>query len=222
MDGLAHELKTPLTAVQTAGSGLMELGALTNPQRELVFLVNEEAIRLNELRTKLLLTAKLEAAKVGLEKDDVNVQELVTEVVNAQSSRTGDERVHVDIEDRALTVRVDRALLAMILAQYIDNARKYAAPDTASNVAVRISRNEVIFSVHSFGSRIRLEDRERVFDRFFRSTDLKNSIPGTGIGLSVVRKAAQAHHGHVWVISDDKEGTTFFLSLPIAARRTLE
>jgi len=57
------------------------------------------------------------------------------------------------------------------------------------------------------------------FDRFFRSADQSNSVPGTGIGLSVVKKAAQAHHGHVWVISDDREGTTFFLSLPIAARR---
>jgi two-component system sensor histidine kinase KdpD len=49
---------------------------------------------------------------------------------------------------------------------------------------------------------------------------MKDSVPGTGIGLSVVRKAAEAHHGHVWVISDDKDGTTFFLSLPISARRT--
>jgi two-component system sensor histidine kinase KdpD len=48
-----------------------------------------------------------------------------------------------------------------------------------------------------------------------------DSVPGTGIGLSVVRKAADAHHGHVWVISDEKEGTTFFLSLPIGPRRKL-
>jgi two-component system sensor histidine kinase KdpD len=105
-------------------------------------------------------------------------------------------------------------------AQYIDNARKYSKPGTEIEVAVRVSHNEVIFSVHNFGSTIRIEDRERVFDRFFRSMDMRDCVPGTGIGLSVVKKAAQAHHGHVWVISDDKEGTTFFLSLPIAARST--
>jgi two-component system sensor histidine kinase KdpD len=77
----------------------------------------------------------------------------------------------------------------------------------------------MIISVHNFGSTIRIEDRERVFDRFYRSAESKHLVPGTGIGLSVVRKAAQAHHGHVWVISDDREGTTFFFSLPIAARR---
>jgi two-component system sensor histidine kinase KdpD len=218
MDAMAHEFKTPLTAVQTASSGLLELGSLSDPQHELVTLINDETIRLNELCTRLLLTAKLEAGQVGLETDDVNVQELVAEVAEAQRQRAGDDRVHVLIEDSALTVKVDRALLAMILSQYIDNARKYSKSETTIEVAVRVSHNEVIFSVHNFGSTIRIEDRERVFDRFFRSTDMRDSVPGTGIGLSVVRKAAQAHHGHVWVISDDREGTTFFLSLPNAAR----
>jgi two-component system sensor histidine kinase KdpD len=199
---------------------LLELGSLTDSQHELVSLINDETIRLNDLCTRLLLTAKLEAGRVGLETDDVNVRELVAEVTEKQGERAGDDRVHVVIDDGALTVRVDRALLAMILAQYIDNARKYSRPDTKIEVAVRVSRNEVIFSVHNFGPTIRIEDRERVFDRFFRSTDMRDFVPGTGIGLSVVKKAAQAHHGHVWVISDDKEGTTFFLSLPIAARST--
>jgi two-component system sensor histidine kinase KdpD len=219
LDAMAHEFKTPLTAVQTASSGLLELGALSASQHDLVSLINEEAIRLNELCTRLLLTAKLEAGQVGLQTDEVNIEELVAEVTDVQRKRSGEDRVRLVIEDRALTVRVDRALLAMILAHYIDNARKYSAPATSIDVKVRISHNEVIFSVHNLGSTIRIEDRERVFDRFFRSTDQNNSVPGTGIGLSVVKKAAQAHHGHVWVISDEREGTTFFLSLPIAARR---
>jgi len=219
MDALAHELKTPLTAVQTASSGLLELGELSASQHDLVSLINDEAIRLNELCTRLLLTAKLEARQVGLHTDNVNVQELVAEVVAGRSGGNKSERVSIAVDDPALTVLVDRALLAMILAQYIDNAIKYSAPDSAIDVAARKSYNEMIFSVHNFGSTIRIEDRERVFDRFYRSSDLKDSVPGTGIGLSVVKKAAQAHHGHVWVISDDKDGTTFFLSLPIASRR---
>jgi two-component system sensor histidine kinase KdpD len=75
--------------------------------------------------------------------------------------------------------------------------------------------------VHNVGSTIRIEDRERIFERFYRSPELKDAVHGTGIGLSVVRNAAEAHHGHVWVISDYKEGTTFFLSLPMKARRTI-
>jgi two-component system sensor histidine kinase KdpD len=219
MDALAHEFKTPLTAVQTASSGLLELGGLTKDQRDLVTLIDGEAIRLNKLCTRLLMTAKLDAGKVGLQTDEVNVQNLVKEVLGNQREEARRERVRVSIEDPALSVHVDRALLAMILEQYLDNAHKYSTPDSEIEIAVRKSRTEVLISVHNFGSTIRIEDRERIFDRFYRTKELKDSVPGTGIGLSVVRKAAEAHHGHVWVISDEKEGTTFFLSLPIGARR---
>jgi signal transduction histidine kinase len=76
----------------------------------------------------------------------------------------------------------------------------------------------VIISVQNFGSTIRIEDRERIFDRFYRARDLKESVPGTGIGLSVVKKAAEAHNGQVWATSNEEDGTTFFLSIPAGTR----
>jgi two-component system sensor histidine kinase KdpD len=123
------------------------------------------------------------------------------------------------VEDPELAICVDRGLVAMILVQYIDNARKYSARGTPIRIAAQASQAEVVISVHNFGSTVRNEDQERIFDRFYRAADLKDSVPGTGIGLSVAKKAAEAHHGHVWVNSDEREGTTFFLSLPATARR---
>jgi two-component system sensor histidine kinase KdpD len=107
----------------------------------------------------------------------------------------------------------------MILAQYIDNARKYSAPGSPIRITAQLSKSSVVISVQNFGSTVRNEDKERIFDRFYRADDLKDSVAGTGIGLSVVRKAAEAHQGHVWVKSGDEEGTIFFLSLPVSARR---
>jgi two-component system sensor histidine kinase KdpD len=221
MDALAHEFKTPLTAVQTASSGLLELGGLTEPQRDLVTLIDGQAIRLNQLCTRLLKAAKLDAKQAGLETSDVNVVDLVSEVLASHPAEAERNSIQVAVEDPSLTVRADRGLLAMILTQYIDNARKYSMAGTPIAIAARASHSDVLISVHNFGSTIRIEDRERIFERFYRSPELKDAVPGTGIGLSVVRKAAEAHHGHVWVISDDKQGTTFFFSLPIDARRTL-
>ena len=214
MDALAHEFKTPLTAVQTASSGLLELGGLTDSQAELVTLIDDQAVRLNELCTRLLQTAKLDPKRVGLNTDDVNVQELASELLAGGPVDRDRSRIQVKVDEPALTVRVDRKLLSMILAQYIDNARKYSTPGTLIEIAACKSHGEVLISVHNFGPSIRIEERERIFDRFYRSEEIKNTVPGTGIGLSVARKAAEAHRGHVWVISDDKEGTTFFLSLP--------
>jgi two-component system sensor histidine kinase KdpD len=219
MDALAHEFKTPLTAVQTASSGLLALGGLNLPQRDLISLIDDETVRLNELCTRLLKTAKLEAQTVDLETAEVNLRELVDEVLANRDRELDKGRVQVLMEDNALTLRADRGLLAMILTQYIDNARKYSAPRTPIQVAAWKSHSEVLISVHNFGSTVRIEDRERIFDRFYRSPDSADSVHGTGIGLSVVKKAAEAHHGHVWVISDEDEGTTFFLSLPKGARR---
>ena len=220
MDALAHEFKTPLTAVQTASSGLLELGGLTEQQRDLVTLIDGEAVRLNKLCTQLLKTAKLEAKQAGLETADVNLFDLVSDVLAGHPAEAERNSIQVAVEDRSLTVRADRELLAMILTQYIDNARKYSSAGTPIEIGARASHSEVLISVHNFGSMIRIEDRERIFERFYRSRESKDAVPGTGIGLSVVRKAAEAHHGHVWVISDNKEGTTFFLSLPMDARRT--
>jgi signal transduction histidine kinase len=192
---------------------------LTDSQRDLVTLIDGEAVRMNKLCTRLLLTAKLEAEQIGLDSDEVNVQELISEVMADRLMQVARDRIRVTVDDPALTVQVDRGLLAMSVAQYIDNAYKYSTPGTPIEITAQMSHTEVLISVHNYGSTIRIEDRERIFDRFYRSADQRSAAPGTGIGLSVVRKAAEAHHGHVWVISDDKEGTTFFLSLPKGARR---
>ena len=186
----------------------------------MVSLINGEAIRLNELCTRLLKAAKLDAKQAGLETTDVNVHDLISEILAGHPTEPERNSIQIEVEDPSLAVCADRGLLAMILAQYVDNARKYSAAGTPIAIAARASHSEVLISVHNFGSTIRIEDRERIFERFYRSPGSKDAAPGTGIGLSVVRKAAEAHHGHVWVISDDKEGTTFFLSLPMDARRT--
>jgi len=219
MDALAHEFKTPLTAVQTASSGLLELGGLTEPQRDLVTLIDGEAVRLNKLCTQLLKAAKLEAKQTGLQTADVKVVDLVHEVLAAHAADAGRNSIRVVVEDSSLTVWADRELLAMILTQYIDNARKYSTVGTPIEIDARAGHNEVMFSVRNFGSVIKIEDRERIFERFYRSSEFKDAVAGTGIGLSVVKKAAEAHHGHVWVVSDNQEGTTFYLSLPMEARR---
>ena len=219
MDSLGHELKTPLATVQTASSGLLELGGLNDSQFELVNLIDQECLRLNELCTKLLLTAKLDSKQVGQPEGDFNCADLISQVLTSPTAEQVKDRIEVRVDESARDARPDHELVSMVLAQYIDNARKYSAPGTPIKVTARMSKGELVISVHNLGSNVRIEDRERIFDRFYRAMDSARAIPGTGIGLSIVRKAAEARHGHVWVVSDAKEGTIFFLSLPVSARR---
>ena len=107
----------------------------------------------------------------------------------------------------------------MALMQFLDNAAKYSFEGGRVKVSAWESHSEVMISVHNFGPPIPISDRERIFQRFYRSAGSKDMAAGTGIGLSTVKMAAEAHRGHTWVISDATEGTTFFLSLPQQARR---
>jgi two-component system sensor histidine kinase KdpD len=105
----------------------------------------------------------------------------------------------------------------MLLTQYIDNACKYSIFGTTITIRVVNANKEAIFSVHSFGPVISMADRERIFDRYYRSSTYSNRAPGTGIGLSVAKRVALIHGGYVWVTSDEIEGTTFFAAIPATA-----
>ena len=73
--------------------------------------------------------------------------------------------------------------------------------------------------MHSYGPVIPIADRERIFDRYYRSSTHSNRAAGTGIGLSVAKRVALIHGGYVWVTSDEVEGTTFFAAIPASAQK---
>jgi two-component system sensor histidine kinase KdpD len=213
LDGLAHAFKTPLTAIRTASSGLIELGDLQPAQADLAALIDEQTVLLNNLTSRLLQTARLEAGQVTLKKQMVAIADLIEEVAAEQSSKVGDHALQVSISDKSLAARGDRELLAAIVTQFVDNAAKYSTPGSSIRISAQESASDVLIAVHNQGPLIRQQDRERIFERFYRCPETKNRAPGTGIGLSIAKQAAEIHNGHVWVISDEQEGTTFFLSI---------
>jgi two-component system, OmpR family, sensor histidine kinase KdpD len=219
LDSLAHAFKTPLTAIQTANSGLPEVGHLNAAQSELVELIGDECTDLISLCTRLLQTARLEAKELRPGMRDVPVNEIISKAIQEESSRTGDHELKVSVAGSEVMVSGDQELLSMAVAQYLNNAAKYAFAGTTITVAARESRSEVLISVHNFGPSIPLSDRERIFQRFYRCEGASSLAEGTGIGLSAVKLAAEVHRGHAWVISDSEEGTTFYLSLPQSGRR---
>jgi two-component system, OmpR family, sensor histidine kinase KdpD len=214
LDALAHAFKTPLTAIRTASAGLLEIGQLSAPQLDLATLVEEQATELNDLATRLLQTARLDTGGLRVQPEEVMVTGLINEVLSGQHRKLDQHPVEVSIADRSLATQGDRGLIATIVSQFVDNAAKYSPPGSPIRVAAEGHHSQVVISVHNEGVPIRLEDRERIFERFYRCPETKDAAPGTGIGLSIARKAAEAHHGHVWVISGEGEGNTFFVSLP--------
>jgi len=219
LDSLAHAYKTPLTAIRAASTGLSEMGHLSPAQAELVALIDEQAGLLGNLTTRLLTTARLDAGEVAVHATPVGVAALIEEVVTSLSDRLASMKVVIDIPDEGMILNCDRQLMVMLLTQYIDNACKYSIFGTTITIRAEQTRAETIFSVRSFGPVIPINDRERIFDRYYRSSTRSNRATGTGIGLSVAKRVALVHGGYVWVTSDEVEGTTFFAAIPASTQK---
>jgi two-component system sensor histidine kinase KdpD len=219
LDALAHAFKTPLTAIRTASSGLLEAGRLDPAQEDLVTLIDEESDKLSALSTRLLQTARLEASETKLRKETVLIPQLIDEILTRHADQLGGRPTPVWISNQRCTTYGDRELLGTAITQFIDNAAKYSTPGSPIAIAVDDRNGEILISVHNEGSEVRPEDRERIFERFYRSSGSKHRATGTGLGLSITKEAAEVHRGRAWVKSEVGKGTTFFLSLPDPERK---
>jgi two-component system sensor histidine kinase KdpD len=218
LDGLAHAFKTPLTAILTASSGLLEVGELTAMQAELISLVDQEATKLNQLTTRLLQTASLEAREVKLRRESFALADVLDEILRTELE-TVRSRVRVCVPEGGVTVSGDPQMVHFALAQLIDNAAKYSSVGSAIDVTLRREETEVVIIVENSGSTVRREERDRIFERFYRGSDAATGPAGTGLGLSIVRKAAEAHNGRAWVESD-ADRTRFYFTLQQTAGET--
>ncbi len=209
LDGLAHGFKTPLTAVQAASSGLLAIGQLTPVQAELVAVIDEQATLLNGITTRLLQTAALEAREMRLRRAPCSVAALLQGVVSEQEEATR-ARIRIVLQPELHAVDVDAQLAGLALLQLIDNAAKYSSVGSPICVTITQDEEETRVVVENQGSTIRPEERERIFDRYYRGSDVAHGPSGTGLGLSIVKKTAEAHGGRAWVESENNQTRFFF------------
>lgn len=218
LDALAHAFKTPLTTILAASSGLLEAGTLSPQQTELVTLIDDQSVVLNDLTTRLLQTARLEGAEIHLRREECSLGELIDEVVEPFAAQLAVRPARILVPDREVPVSGDSHLIVTALRQLVDNAIKYSDPGTAITISAgatgEAGDSEILISVHNEGPAIRPEDRERIFDRFYRSPGTEHRAAGTGLGLSITKKIAEAHLGRVWVGAGES-GATFFFALPL-------
>ena len=211
LDALAHEFKTPLTSMKAASSDLLVSTSGSPRDHELVEIIDEDLDRFQGLVTDAVRMLRIDAGDFVLHPDRLAVAELVTTEVRKMERRLDGHTVVQRIPE-GLTVDADRDLIALALRQLLDNAVKYSQARSTIDVSAG-SNGAITISVRNSGSVIPEGERARVFERFYRGTPARQ-IPGTGMGLAIVQRIAQAHGGHVSVSSSPADGTTFTISLP--------
>ena len=203
----SHELRTPLTAART-NVDLVREGKL--PDGEVTHALDEASVELDALTrlvSDLVELARGEERQLRLE--DIQLDDLVASVVERAQARAPQVRFVTALSPGL--VKADPVLLERAVSNLLDNAVKYS-PDGAP-IEVSVRGGEVIVADHGPG--IADEDLPRVFDRFYRAAAAR-SKPGAGLGLAIVREAAEAHGGTASAESTSA-GARFKLALPITA-----
>lgn len=218
LDALAHAYKTPLTTIKSSSSGLLEIGTLSDFQRELVSLIDEQAEHLHELTDRLLRTADLDRNSLKLNRKEVDLFELASDIARQHKRDIDNHPIQVHTASPHVLVFADAHLLRMAVEQLLDNAIKYASPHSEISISIREDGAEGTVGVHNQGSFIAPEERQRIFHRFHRGLGAEHRAAGTGIGLSVAKRITVAHRGRIWVDSDPEAGTVFFMALPKMAK----
>jgi two-component system sensor histidine kinase KdpD len=213
LDGLAHAFKSPLTTILSSSSGLLAMNTLSGGEKRLVTLIDDHAGHLADLTTRLLRTARLDSGDLRLRREQIDLTQLIQNSIDTFWRNCG-HSIGIRGAARGRPVWGDKQLLQMALFQLLDNAAKYSRPGSPIMVDVQEEPAEVLISVRNEGSFIPFEERDKVFQRFYRCAGSGQKIAGTGIGLSVVRRITEAHQGRAWVSSDPESGTTFVFTLP--------
>jgi signal transduction histidine kinase len=215
---VSHELRTPLTSI----SGFVEMlgdeeSDLSPAGRNYVKVISRGTARLQRIVEDLLLVAEIEADRLQLVKTATNLGALAAATVEAQLPAAAEREIELVLDaEGPLPLEADAARLAQVLDNLVSNALKYTPPRGRVVVSASESDGSVRLEVADNGIGVPHEELGQLFSRFYRaSTATRLAIPGTGLGLVIVRAIVERHGGTVSLDSVENEGTRVVVSLPV-------
>jgi signal transduction histidine kinase len=225
---ISHELRTPLSAIygcaQTLRRRDVELDAGT--RERLLDVITQESERLTRIVGDILLANQLDAGRLRLEREQIDVEQLVSEVVEEMrvtAAARNDISFEVEASDSVGPVVGDADKVRQILLNLVDNAIKYS-PD-GGRVGIRLEARDsgLRLAVTDEGLGVPHGEQQRIFGKFYRvDPNLTRGVGGTGLGLYICRELARRMDGRVWVKSQEGKGSTFVVDLPLPPLRAEE
>ncbi|MCC7368963.1 MAG: HAMP domain-containing histidine kinase [Chloroflexi bacterium] len=219
---LARELRTPLSTIE----GYLELlnngdvGLLLPEQREYLQVVGRNVHRLVAVVNDWTEMCKLEAGRLQIVRQDVDIEEVIDRAVAEVRPRirAKEQRFHVRLPDEPVTVLGDARALTRVVDNLLSNAHKYTPPAGSIEVVVRADGEDWIrLDVIDTGIGLREEDKGKLFRKFFRSS-LTEAEPGSGLGLPICQILVERMGGQISVESALGKGSTFSVRLPCGGR----
>lgn len=211
---IAHELRTPVTIIQGTLEAILD--GIYDASEETIAPIYEETLHLGRLIDDLRDLALAEAGELHLEKELVDVAELIQQVSEtAFLSREDAPSLHIDIVERLPQIEVDRKRLRQVIANLLSNAIRHTPADGEVIIRARYYGSFFEMSVLDSGPGIRPEDLPHLFERFYRGDPSRRRSAGSGLGLAIVKQWVEAHDGTIVAQNREIGGARFVVRLPI-------
>ena len=215
---VSHELRTPLTSIHGYLELVLEAGsdAVADEQREFLSIVNRNTNRLRRLVDDLLLVSEIDAGRLNLKLDDLELGALALESIESSRPQAEARGISLDFTaERTIQLPGDRVRLGQLMDNVISNALKFTPRGGTVSVRTSRSNGSAVLEVEDTGIGVPKDEQAQLFDRFFRARAAgESAIQGTGLGLSISQAIATAHGGLIEVSSNGEVGTTFRVALP--------
>ena len=211
---VSHELRAPLGSIRLMAESLQQ--ERVSKPAEFHTLIAREGARLSHLIENVLDFARIEEGRKQYHFEECDLSALLRDTLRLMQPLAEDRRVHLAFDIPDLTATVDPNALQQALVNLIDNAIKFSPEGSAVDLrAAATNAQEIIITITDQGPGIPKREQQNIFNRFHRlGNELRRETQGTGIGLSIVKHIAEAHHGTITVASTPPNGSTFTLTLP--------
>ncbi len=222
VSNVSHELRTPLASIRVFGE-FLKLGRVKGEikVREYGEYIETESRRLTQLINNILDFSKIESGQKTYQFEQADVEQVVNETLKTFEIVLDQHGFTVNLEKTQPSlppVVIDQEAIAQAFINLLDNAVKYSGEANEISVTLGQQNGFVTIAVRDFGIGIASEEREKVFEKFYRVGNvLVHDVKGSGLGLSIVKHIVEAHQGKVTVESELGKGSTFVLHLPTDA-----
>jgi two-component system sensor histidine kinase KdpD len=203
LDTISHDFKTPLTSIVGSLNSLLFEDRRLNEldRKELIETAYQQATRLNRLVTDVLEMTRLEAGTVRLRREPASIRDVVQQALSYVSEVISERRSSIDIPPDLPPVAMDAVLMSHALANVLENAAKYSAPNSPIEVQAQAANGHIIIAGSDRGIGVPADDLGRIFEKFYRRDEVNGSswpTSGTGLGLAIARGIVEAHGGRIW------------------------
>ena len=210
---ISHELKTPLTNIQSHLEAMID--GIWEPTEKRLLSVKEEAERLSSLVSDMQKLNKYDESSIKLKKDNVNISDIICFVIFQFSNLAKSKNIKIEYEKKNINLYCDKDKITQALVNILSNAIRYSNEGSTIFIEEGLKDNKVIISIEDQGIGISEEDLKYVFERFYRADKSRTrATGGTGIGLTIVKSIVSSHGGEVKLESKLGEGSKFTIILP--------